>query len=39
MERDEYIKFLMWFRTEIGDETPVNHEYFVDKYMNLEEDE
>lgn len=33
MKRAEYIRFLRWFRTEICDETPLSHGYFVDKYL------
>jgi len=34
MERNDYINFLRWFRTEICEETPLSHEYFVDKYIS-----
>jgi len=33
MKRAEYLKFLRWFRTEICEETPLSHEYFIDKYI------
>ncbi len=35
--KKELIDFLNWFRTEVSETTPIDSDYFVDKYLSSTE--